>query len=118
MNETDIAWAAGLFEGEGCIGLNRTNGRSYPQLQINLTDADVIRRFQRIVGGTLNGPYSTQGHKDRWVWAANGLHARRVLATLAPFLGERRTARMAEVLAQASTPTRSFYRRSEVKEEQ
>jgi hypothetical protein len=46
--ETDIAWAAGLFEGEGYITTNY-KGRS-PSFGIGMTDEDVVLRFTDIVG--------------------------------------------------------------------
>ncbi len=50
----EIAWAAGLFEGEGCI---TKNGNS-PALRLNSTDEETVIRFQRIIGaGAVYGPY-------------------------------------------------------------
>ena len=55
-----IAWAAGLFEGEGTI--TRCDGRLH--LRMQLTDLEVLERFAEIVGtGKIYGPY-TRPFKD------------------------------------------------------
>ena len=41
----DIIWAAGLFEGEGCI----TTSRKSPTLQLQMTDKDVVAKFKKII---------------------------------------------------------------------
>lgn len=69
----EIAWAAGLFEGEGCITVS--NGR--PVMRLNSTDADTPRRFCEIVGaGKVYGPY--------------GIDAMLTVQLLSPWFGERR----------------------------
>jgi hypothetical protein len=57
-----VAWAAGVFEGEGSITLG---GNSDWDVQANLgmTDRDVMERFQNIVGfAGLFGPYLRRAH--------------------------------------------------------
>ena len=53
MNQTELAWAAGLWDGEGTAGV-RKNGSatSYRRIgaSIRMTDRDVICRFDRAVG--------------------------------------------------------------------
>jgi hypothetical protein len=49
-----IAWAAGLFEGEGCITLS---GERF-QLALNNTNEGVVYAFRRILDiGRVYGPY-------------------------------------------------------------
>lgn len=92
---TDAAWAAGLFEGEGCI--DSPNGR--PRLQLNTTDEDVARRFQAIVGGKVWGPYTTGTHKPYWHWGVNRLDQVLDIAEMFfPYLGDRRLGKFVEVL--------------------
>ena len=59
--ETEIAWAAGLFEGEGSIGFrggSRGYVYAYLNLQLRSTDQDVVYRFHQIISeGNVNGPY-------------------------------------------------------------
>jgi hypothetical protein len=101
-SERELAWAAGLFEGEGSIG----QSRGYPRLQLASTDEDVVRRFQSVVnGGAVHGPYPSRGptgstrqdYKVHWRWGATGRPARAIMALLLPWLGKRRMERWTEV---------------------
>lgn len=91
MNEHEVAWAAGLFEGEGSVYAEDQNGRRYLRFCLTSTDEDVIQRFARIVGvGKVYGPYAGT-NKPRYDWrtmkAADGSAA---AVLLAPWLGQRR----------------------------
>jgi hypothetical protein len=48
-HECEVAWAAGIFEGEGCI-VRKNNGRSIG-LSISNTDLEILERVQRLLGG-------------------------------------------------------------------
>jgi hypothetical protein len=95
-----VAWAAGLFEGEGCI----TTGSppSYGlMLTLSMTDEDVVLRFREAVGAGRVTPRTRNNApkhwKDIWSWYACGEPAEAVLDLLLPFLGQRRSARAQEV---------------------
>ena len=102
--EAAWAWAAGLFEGEGSItypGKQLGPGRRV-RLQLKMTDEDVVRRFQQVVGGIVYGPYKylhKDGHirKAAWMWTSDGVDAAELLRRWWPWLGERRRARIEEV---------------------
>lgn len=107
-----IEWAAGLFEGEGCITTgvdNRANGktRHHLRLQLGSTDEDVVRRFHKIVGlGSVGGPYADvrkPQYKPTWRWSASYKQAGLALAKMLPYLGERRVARAAELERELGT---------------
>jgi hypothetical protein len=66
----DLAWAAGLFEGEGYVE-HRPNGcgRTTRGLGLAMTDLDVVERFQKVVGvGAVRGPYTNRRNKPLYVW--------------------------------------------------
>jgi hypothetical protein len=91
----EIAWAAGVFEGEGCV--TEVAGRF--TLKVNNTDEEVIRRFDEIVQlGRMYGPYKNSGNdgytrrKPFWVWTAYEEDGLEVMQMLAPWLSERRLA--------------------------
>src|SRR5713101_5647962 len=46
----EIAWIAGLLEGEGCFSINNKYDIQ-PQIHIRMTDLDVIERARSILGG-------------------------------------------------------------------
>ena len=89
-----IAWAAGLFEGEGCIKLDpRSRG---VQLCLNSTDYDVISRFRTILGvenRPLEIKYKTKPHhKDAWeLRVGKKSEVRRILEMFLPYFGLRRS---------------------------
>jgi hypothetical protein len=91
----EIAWAAGLFEGEGTITI--CGGSLH--LRVQMTDLEVLERFCQIVGtGKIYGPYTTQfkdgfNRKPRWTWVCYGPLARATYLTLSPWLSPRRLAR-------------------------
>lgn len=106
MSPTDveIAWAAGLFEGEGCITAStRPDGYvRYVNLALTMTDLDVVEKFACIVGiesvKTYAGVY--EGRKIRHVWQTNKIsEVLRVYNLLEPHLGPRRRARAHELIA-------------------
>lgn len=91
----EIAWAAGLFEGEGCISHFRRAAGEDLQIALVMTDEDVVLRFHEIVNrGKVYGPYHPPSHGDRrkqfWRWAALGDAAHDVLDLLGPWLMSRR----------------------------
>jgi len=98
LTDVELAWAAGLFEGEGSFKL--WNGR-YTTMVLSMTDKDVVERFARIVEvGTIRRRTPQQeGWKEQWVWNISAHeHVRDLTTQFLPFLGERRAARAREVL--------------------
>lgn len=98
----DIAWLAGLVEGEGCISYGRSD-RKYPgkvnsiRIHIGMNDHDVVARAAAILGTRCLGPYApSKAHRDgshrqpqyRAI-VTQGLAAA-WLMTLYPLLGTRR----------------------------
>ena len=114
----EVAWAAGLFEGEGC--LTSSKGRRIVATMVT-TDRDVLDRFFAVVGlGVIEkNPrlprQSSLAKKPQWVWKATSHQSVQALvAAFWDFLGERRKARAADVLrAAAQTPRASRYRTPE-----
>src|ERR1700682_2480172 len=102
----EIAWCAGLFEGEGNIGVARSapyQGRFEPRLQIRMTDEDVLVKFRSLMGGRLTGPFiqkNPPGAKPYWIWIVSSWDEfDRVGSQLRPWLCNRRSARFDLVLA-------------------
>lgn len=88
---TELAWAAGFFEGEGSVFQHSTKTK-VPRVAMSLdqTDApELIERFFRAVGlGKTYGPYGSGSGRLRWRWAAYHEDAHTVMGMLAPYLGE------------------------------
>ena len=105
----ELAWAAGLFEGEGSIFLHQRKSHSTLALGLNMTDEDSVRRFAKAVGvGNVTGPHETT-HKPRWQWRCDGFgKAQAVIAMLWDGLGSRRKQRAKECLAATRVDKRIF----------
>lgn len=93
--KTDLAWAAGFFDGEGWIGCNtykRTSRALQIRAQISQKDRRVLDRFAAALGvGKVYGPY-THGRgaaELRYSYSANGRPAvTHIIAELWPYLGD------------------------------
>jgi hypothetical protein len=64
LKETDIAWLAGLFEGEAYFGLDNRSATRYkvstsppaPYIRISMTDEDVIAKVSKLVNKSYFSP--------------------------------------------------------------
>lgn len=97
MTEVEIAWLAGLIEGEGSLALHRGASAT---LAVLMTDEDVIRKLHAVSGcGRVTGPYqhSNPNARPTWLWAVRRVSDLRPLLTaLAPHMGIRRSVRFAQ----------------------
>lgn len=60
MKATELAWAAGFFDGEGCTSIKQ-GSRISLRLSVGQTNQITLKRFQNAVGyGTINGPYKVK----------------------------------------------------------
>ena len=98
-----IIWAAGLFEGEGYVGLcsNRRQGR----LALASTDLDVLQRFHSVIEfGSIGKSYQVQNRKPIWFWRKSGFESVQALAVMFwPWLGARRRMKFTQVLQSTRT---------------
>lgn len=101
--ELDIAWAAGILEGEGCFGLNKVKNCSYKQITIRckMTDNDIILRLQSIFGGYVRPKKpNKETNKPLWEWSLyKQADVEAVIFKILPYLGIRRSAKAKELLA-------------------
>lgn len=104
-NELDVAWAAGLFEGEGCWNVyTRPNGKRQILAGLAMTDQDVVERFCEVVGfGAIHRSHSAvhvaRGDKPLFVWRIyEASKVRELVALFMPYMGDRRRAKALKVL--------------------
>lgn len=109
VSEVDIAWAAGLFEGEGCIQIwvppSQSERWKHPQVRLSvaMTDRDVVEKFCRIVECGKVSPEQRRRppRKNVYIWTiANRDDVERILLELLPHLGSRRTDKALAALAE------------------
>jgi hypothetical protein len=83
-----VAWAAGLFEGEGWFG---PRAKTSAEAIVGMTDLDVVERFAAIIGcGTITAePRGPNKTLYRWS-ASNALDVRALIELFWPYFGERR----------------------------
>ena len=97
----ELAWLAGLIEGEGTLRLRASrHGHPYPAVQVGMTDEDVIRRALAVSGvGHVTGPYTWGRRKPLWLWQVNRqADAAALIMTLYGFFGRRRQEQARAVL--------------------
>jgi hypothetical protein len=88
----NIAWMAGLFEGEGSLSA-QTTGRASYQMRIEMSDKDVLDRFCELAEcGTVKERGRRQPHhKFLYRWACYKKEdVTRLLSSMLPYMGERR----------------------------
>ena len=78
MSREDLAWAAGLFDGEGCVtALRRRFPNGAPRkvgisVKVLMTDREPLDRLCEAIGlGKVFGPYQPSGHgkRPRFTWS-------------------------------------------------
>ncbi len=89
-----VAWGAGLFEGEGTIGIQgaRVNAA------IQMTDLDVLETMQASFGGNIyDCGKQAEHHKQSWKWSlTSSKDSIEFLNKIYAFVGSRRKARIEE----------------------
>lgn len=106
----DIAWAAGLLEGEGCFSIfNRKSAKwdhKSVAIHCEMTDEDTIMKLYKIfdVGSVNHRPniskrIDQRSRKPSWIWSVqNHEGIEMVLVLIYPFLSERRSKKAKELL--------------------
>lgn len=97
--ETELAWAAGFFEGEGSLSISTSynakryrcpecKGPHFSAIHLSVAQHELSRlqRFQQAVElGVVRGPYPRET-SDKWVWVSRGAgEIRPVLSLLWPY---------------------------------
>lgn len=104
----ELAWAAGFFEGEGCISLypqtqNKAKGYNSHVTQITVTQKgteaeppDVLTKFAELFpGGSI---YREKG-RDLWRYSiSKKWYVKAALKSMLPWLGERRSEKAHECI--------------------
>lgn len=105
--EVEIAWAAGLFEGEGWY-TRQPNGD--PIMAIRSTDRDVIEHFRDVMGyGNVRPVNKGARYKRQWHWQTSGYPAvERITGLFRPYLGARRLRQYERVMGTRLNQLRLF----------
>nr|YP_002000412.1 putative LAGLIDADG homing endonuclease [Oedogonium cardiacum]YP_002000466.1 putative LAGLIDADG homing endonuclease [Oedogonium cardiacum]ACC97274.1 putative LAGLIDADG homing endonuclease [Oedogonium cardiacum]ACC97302.1 putative LAGLIDADG homing endonuclease [Oedogonium cardiacum] len=102
ISDVDIAWMAGLLEGEGSFGLDKRSKQRYEKstsppgayVKISMTDEDVIEKMAKLVNKTYYSP-TRLTKKNKKVYILHIGDRESLLALLPrlfPYFGKRRQA--------------------------
>lgn len=97
----ELAWAAGIVEGEGSIHVRDRDTHRSIVLTVVMSDLDVLQRLESVLRvGTIVGPYQQRpGVKPLWHWNVTcARHVAAVVMTLYPLLHGRRRKQVRKVL--------------------
>lgn len=92
----DLIWLAGLLEGEGTFDLHRGK---YPRIRLAMTDRDVVGRAASLMDTKLRLSLHRAPAQPTWHSEVSGDRAAELMRELLPFMGTRRSGKIAEVLA-------------------
>lgn len=96
----EIAWIAGLLEGEGSFGLTN-NGKS-PCIWLSMTDVDTVQKVRDVIDKSKSIAISIdsrkESYKDQYKITFNGSKAVAWMMTIYPLMSIRRQARIRECL--------------------
>lgn len=103
MTEIELAWLAGILEGEGSFMLenNNSGGKTYQYacITVCMTDKDVIDRVAILFGvSTYSIPNTKFGKKPAFRATLKSHKAVVLMEKLLPFMGDRRSAKIIEVV--------------------
>jgi len=92
----DLMWLAGILEGEGSFGC----WGGAPVITLPVTDRDIVERIAGIAGGAHVGIQKpkTSKHRDVFYTQVSGARARSAMRQILPLMGERRRAKISDVL--------------------
>jgi len=96
ITELELAWLAGLLEGEGCFSHKSSNAM---YINCSMTDEDIIRKIESIIGEGSVTTYQKPDRKRVWTWrTGNRRTVIDLCKLLLPYMGERRSAKIQEMI--------------------
>jgi len=91
----DLLWLSGLLEGEGSFDLHRGK---YPRIRLGMTDRDIVGRAASLMDATIRLSLHAPPEKATWHTEISGARAAEIMRAILPFMGARRSQRIADVL--------------------
>ena len=97
MTNVEIAWLAGLLEGEGCFS---TPKRRSGFVKLGMTDKDTVVRASKLMNGKVSKSKTDHrgGRKPEYICHVHGMRARQVMELILPYMGKRRAKTIIEKL--------------------
>ena len=88
MQNTNRAYTAGVFDGEGCISIQK-RGDGYLRLRTDVvnTDLEMLEYLKEIWGGNIyKQKDKRKGRKDKWTWVLCSFSAKKFLEEIFLYL--------------------------------
>lgn len=103
MELVDLAWLAGLLEGEGyfCAASGGNNTKPLPRIVLSMCDEDIVQRAATLMNSKASPPQmfpSRPNNKPICTTTKTGREAADLMIQLLPFMGARRAAQISAVL--------------------
>lgn len=100
INRMDLAYMAGIFDGEGCICAqwNKAGGKRYMTLRVDVTNTHrgMLEWIKARFGGEIYDSCVPTGHKDKWTWRCAAVDLKWFLKLMIPLtIIKQRRARLA-----------------------
>lgn len=107
MDNTELAWLAGLLEGEGSFYLRcagKGGPRNVPHVRVAMKDLDVIQKVHRVIGfgAVITSRPDASGCVMHTWQGEDREYVPELLRKLLPYMGERRSEKIREVLSGAA----------------
>lgn len=100
-DEYDVAWAAGVYEGEGwCLSNKRPSGTYSLQVSIGQKDDWMLKRLRNLFGGRVSISKNKLG--ETFVWSVHSSRACDFLELIYPWLSPRRMKQIDKVLSKTT----------------
>jgi len=113
LKETDIAWIAGLLEGEGYFGIDNRSKKRYevsntppaPFIKISMVDEDIIERLSQLLDKSYFSPTrkTVTGKQVYTLHLGEKEKVLFVLQKILPYMGARRGERIKESISHLQT---------------
>jgi hypothetical protein len=113
LTETEVAWIAGILEGEGYFGMDNRSKYRYevskippaPFIKVSMVDEDIIQRLSKLLDKSYFSP-SRKTVKGKQVYTLHIGEKEKVLFILQkilPYMGVRRGERITECISHLQT---------------
>lgn len=92
LNSEQLAYTAGLFDGEGSVTTKLSRGGGIPNARINLTNTNprAVMWMKELFGGSISDQSTSPSRPKTWkvsyTWELSGNKAAEVLRLLLPYL--------------------------------
>lgn len=92
----DVLWLAGLLEGEGTFD---SHAHKYPRIRLEMVDRDIVGRAASLMDVPCHLALHPAPAQPTWTAELQGDRAAAIMREVLPFMGSRRSGRIAAVLA-------------------